>query len=206
MLCLILNNNINIRADIEDQLIAFYNQCLQRASIGPNNSINLEKQTKQKKKSKNKARQTSIIQRKKRQSLYPYVSPRVIVRMKGLLFEARRRLYDQKLALQWDSFDTSLVNQSAMERNLENILKVVLLEHGYDNEELVYMLTNKQYYKLKCKVTDSRVEFRDSDSHVLLMSIRMNMLHSVKPHGDLIIKMNYKSITICLVLPTKIER
>ena len=204
MLCLILNNNINIRADIEDQLIAFYNQCLQRASIGPNNPVNLDKPSKRKSKSNPTKKYNTP--KKKRQSLYPYVSPRVIVRMKGLLFEARRRLYDQKLALQWDSFDTSLVNQSAMERNLENILKVVLLENGYDNEELVYMLTNKQYYKLKCKVTDSRVEFRDSDSHVLLMSVRMNMLHSVKPHGDLIIKMNYKSITICLVLPTKIER
>ena len=210
MLCLILNKNINIRADVEDQLIAFYNQCLVRASTSsirpPEGTIDTGKEAQLKPKRQSKAKNAIPKTIKKRQSLYQYVSPRVIIRMKGLLFEARRRLHDQKLALQWDSFDTSLVNQSAMERNLENILKVLLLQRGYSNEDLVHMLREKQYFKLCCKVNDSRIEFRDPDTNVLLCSLRMNMLHSLKSHGDLIIQMDYKSMTLCLVLPTKIER
>ena len=189
MLCYILNKNINIRADIEDQLINFYNQCL-LLDRGRNSELKSE----------------SVNKEKKKPSIYPYVSPRVILRLKALVFEARKRVHENRFALNWDSLNTSLVNQSAIEHNLENLLKVVILDLGYSKEELVYRLANKLYIKFRCRVRDTHIDFKDVDNGVILFSYKLNVLHRIEGEGDTIIKFDYKSLTLCLVLPTKIER
>ena len=142
----------------------------------------------------------------KKPSIYPYVSARVILRLKTCLFEARKRIFENKLAMNWDSLNNSLVNQSALEHNLENILQVIILETGYSKEELVYRLANKLYTKFRCRVRDSHIDFKDLESDVVLFSFRLGVLHNVEPEADEFIKMDYISWTVCLAFPTKIER
>jgi hypothetical protein len=185
LLCLLLSKNINIRADVEDQLINFYNQCL--VLDRGRGSVNK-------------------VEPSKKPSIYPYVSARVILRLKACLFEARKRIFENKLALNWDSLNNSLVNQSALEHNLENILQVIILETGYSKEELVYRLANKLYTKLRCRVRDSHIDFKDLESDVVLFSFRLSVLHNIEPEADEFIKMDYISWTVCLAFPTKIER
>ena len=184
---MILNKNINIRADVEDQLINFYNQCLV-LDRGRGSLLKKEKSP------------------DKKPLIFSYVSPRVILRLKACLFEARKRIFENKLAMNWDSLNNSLVNQSALEHNLENILQVIILETGYSKEELVYRLANKLYTKFRCNVRDSHIDFKDLESDVVLFSFRLSMLHNIQAEADEFIKMDYISWTVCLAFPTKIER
>jgi hypothetical protein len=185
MLCLIFNKNINVRADTEDKLINFYNQCLVLDQGRTSNSK--EKTT-------------------KKMSIFTYIDIKIIITMKMKLFETRKKIFENNFLMNWDSLNNSLVNQSALEYNLEDYLKVVILDLGYSKEELVYKIDNRLYFKFKCCVKDSRIDFKDFNTNVTLFSPRLSVLHSVEAEADNIIKMNYKSITICVVLPTKIER
>ena len=192
MLCHILGKNINIRANVEDQLINYYSQCLLldrgRSSFQKRNSLG------------------SCKGKKSKPLVYTYVSAFVIFRLKALAFEAKKRLYENKIAMNWDSLNTSLVNQSALEHNLENSLKVVILDSGYSKEEMVYRLANKLYSKFRCRVRDTQIDFKDLENDIIFFSYRLNALHKIEPEGDSIIKLNYRSLTICLILPNKIER
>lgn len=180
----LLENNIMIPLPVEQDILDFFNNCvLTNKQKFPRNASGFQNFN----------------------FLLPFW---MICKFSSLVFEARKNCFFEEKKASMDLSDNGdLVNFAACETNLENMVKVLVVQgDDISQETYVNLVKARSYDKLLLKITQNVMSFINIENSKVVWKSEIIFFSNISMMNDLVLKFSVTNRLFVIIFPTKIER